>query len=151
MSATKFSAGGFVDCTKKMCLPRRFSRNCRCCSPLLKEPHLTSPNGPPSLLAIFSAKGSLDPSENTLYSGPLDIAGSIQRGNLYGKIIESGQLDARTRTRTPGKHHKSTSFFYAGVPPRKIGRPQFSQSFLHGKPAGSPTPSFSNPGARTRI
>jgi len=25
-----------------------------------------------------------------------------------------------------GKHHKSTSFFYDGVPSRKIGRPRFS-------------------------
>ena len=41
-----------------------------------------------------------------------------------------------------GKHHKSTSFFYDGVPSRKIGRPRFSHSFLHGKTNVFPTAFF---------
>ena len=87
------------------------------------------------LCAIFSTPAKAPMSKTSKSSPSITVTGTINsRQSLHNNFAP------RVGLRTSGKHHRSTSFFYCGLPPREIGRPRFSHSFLHGRPSVLPTP-----------
>src|SRR3989338_6940344 len=130
-SRTQFSAGGFVGWTRKTFLPRRFSRNCTCCSPSLNDLHLIFPNGTPSLSAIFFARPSFAPRLKILYSMEMDYTKETDQEHLISFGGPWGNRTPASAMRMP----RNTTLLRA----RNKNRIYYSLSSVHFRAAGNRT------------